>query len=57
MRHLRDDRVVVTGGGRGLGLAIVEALVARRAPVTVVARDRPRTYRESTSVRPENGDL
>jgi NAD(P)-dependent dehydrogenase (short-subunit alcohol dehydrogenase family) len=40
MRNLQGERVVVTGGSRGLGLAIVEALVARGARVTVVARDR-----------------
>jgi NAD(P)-dependent dehydrogenase (short-subunit alcohol dehydrogenase family) len=39
MQTLEDQRVVVTGGSRGLGLGIVEALVARRANVTVVARD------------------
>ncbi len=32
-------RIVVTGGSRGLGLGIVEALVTRGAKVTVVARD------------------
>ncbi|MGI8551861.1 MAG: SDR family oxidoreductase [Dehalococcoidia bacterium] len=32
--------MVVTGGSRGLGLGMVEALVARGARVTVVARDR-----------------
>jgi NAD(P)-dependent dehydrogenase (short-subunit alcohol dehydrogenase family) len=39
MHTLEDQRVVVTGGSRGIGLGIVEALVARRANVTVVARD------------------
>jgi NAD(P)-dependent dehydrogenase (short-subunit alcohol dehydrogenase family) len=37
--NLQDKKVVVTGGSRGLGLGLVEALVARGAKVTVVARD------------------
>ncbi|HET7885636.1 MAG TPA: SDR family oxidoreductase [Bradyrhizobium sp.] len=36
---LKDTKVVVTGGSRGLGLGLVEALVARGAKVTVVARN------------------
>jgi len=36
---LKDKNVVVTGGTRGLGLGLVEALVAHGARVTVVARD------------------
>ena len=36
---LKDKKVVVTGGSRGLGLGLVEALVAHGAGVTVVARD------------------
>ena len=36
---LQDKQVVVTGGSRGLGLGLVEALVAHGARVTVVARD------------------
>lgn len=36
---LKDMNVVVTGGSRGLGLGLVEALVAHGARVTVVARD------------------
>src|SRR5712671_3096302 len=36
---LKNKNVVVTGGSRGLGLGLVEALVAHDASVTVVARD------------------
>src|SRR6267142_4507379 len=36
---LKDKNVVVTGGSRGLGMGLVEALVAHCARVTVVARD------------------
>jgi NAD(P)-dependent dehydrogenase (short-subunit alcohol dehydrogenase family) len=36
--NLENKHVVVTGGSRGLGLGLVEALVARGARVTVVAR-------------------
>jgi NAD(P)-dependent dehydrogenase (short-subunit alcohol dehydrogenase family) len=35
---VRDKSVLVTGGSRGLGLGLVEALVERGARVTVVAR-------------------
>src|SRR3979409_986359 len=35
---LKDKNDVVTGGSRGLGLGLVEALVAHGARVTVVAR-------------------
>jgi len=35
---LKDKKIVVTGGSRGLGLGLVEALVERGAEVTVVAR-------------------
>jgi NAD(P)-dependent dehydrogenase (short-subunit alcohol dehydrogenase family) len=37
--NLKDRQVIVTGGSRGLGLGLVEALVARGARVTIVARD------------------
>src|SRR6266704_6929078 len=36
--NLKDKIVVVTGGSRGLGLGLVEALVAHGARVAVVAR-------------------
>jgi NAD(P)-dependent dehydrogenase (short-subunit alcohol dehydrogenase family) len=38
MQTFEQRRVLVTGGSRGLGLGVVEALVARGAQVTVVAR-------------------
>ena len=39
MKSLESQRVIVTGGSRGLGLGLVEALVAGKARVVVVARD------------------
>ena len=39
MQNLQGQRAIVTGGNRGLGLAMVESLVARGARVTVVGRD------------------
>jgi NAD(P)-dependent dehydrogenase (short-subunit alcohol dehydrogenase family) len=38
--QLKDKKVVITGGSRGLGLGLVEAIVARGADVTIVARDK-----------------
>jgi NAD(P)-dependent dehydrogenase (short-subunit alcohol dehydrogenase family) len=38
LMSLKDKSIVVTGGSRGLGLGLVEALVDRGARVTVVAR-------------------
>jgi NAD(P)-dependent dehydrogenase (short-subunit alcohol dehydrogenase family) len=40
--QLKDQRVLVTGGSRGLGLGIVEALCEEGAKVTVLARDAER---------------
>jgi NAD(P)-dependent dehydrogenase (short-subunit alcohol dehydrogenase family) len=40
IQDLNGKRVVVTGGSEGLGLAMVEALAARGAHVTALARDR-----------------
>jgi NAD(P)-dependent dehydrogenase (short-subunit alcohol dehydrogenase family) len=42
MKNLEGVKAVVTGGSRGLGLGIVEALLERKAQVTVVARDAAR---------------
>src|SRR5258708_24631662 len=40
MQTLNGKRVVITGGSQGLGLAMVEALVACGANVTAISRDR-----------------
>jgi NAD(P)-dependent dehydrogenase (short-subunit alcohol dehydrogenase family) len=37
--NIKDKTIVVTGGSRGLGLGLVEALVEQGAKVTVVARN------------------
>ncbi len=42
MHNLQGQKAVVVGGNRGLGLAMVESLVARGARVTVVGRDEQR---------------
>jgi hypothetical protein len=42
IENLQGRRVLVTGGSRGLGLAMVEALLVRGAKVTVLARTRAR---------------
>jgi NAD(P)-dependent dehydrogenase (short-subunit alcohol dehydrogenase family) len=39
MQNLNGKRVVITGGSQGLGLAMVEALVACGANVTAISRD------------------
>jgi NAD(P)-dependent dehydrogenase (short-subunit alcohol dehydrogenase family) len=49
---LKDKTIVVTGGSRGLGLGLVEALVHQGAKVTVVARgaDALRSVRDRLGV-------
>jgi NAD(P)-dependent dehydrogenase (short-subunit alcohol dehydrogenase family) len=42
MHNLQGQKAVITGGNRGLGLAMVESLVARGVSVTVVGRDAER---------------
>ena len=59
MHALEGKSIVVTGGSRGLGLALVEALVNRKARVTAVARDRERlaAVHDRLGVRVMPGDV
>src|ERR1700730_1253254 len=59
MTTLEGQKVVVLGGSRGLGLGIVEALVAEKAHVTVVARDPERLAEVSKriGVKVARGDV
>jgi len=59
MKTLKGQKAVVTGGSRGLGLGIVEALIAQQADVTVVARDPERLAQVSRQlgVKVISGDI
>src|SRR5262245_58712951 len=52
MSKIKTERILVTGGSVGLGRAMVEALLARGADVTTVARD---TERLQAIARPAAG--
>jgi NAD(P)-dependent dehydrogenase (short-subunit alcohol dehydrogenase family) len=54
---LKHKNVVVTGGSRGLGLGLVEALVAHGARVTVVAEIRPDILALNAGATPRMGRL
>jgi NAD(P)-dependent dehydrogenase (short-subunit alcohol dehydrogenase family) len=53
---LKGKRAVVTGGSRGIGLAIVEALSAEGADVAIVARDAARAQEAASAVSARTGN-
>lgn len=56
-RELKGKRVVITGGSEGLGLAMVRALTARGARVTVIARHKAKfAAAERTGAATVSGD-
>ncbi|HEY4104207.1 MAG TPA: SDR family oxidoreductase [Polyangiaceae bacterium] len=59
MSELAGKKALVTGGSRGLGLAIAQALVAQNAQVTVLARDAEqlREVERRLGVRAIQGDI
>jgi 3-oxoacyl-[acyl-carrier protein] reductase len=52
---LRDKRVLVSGGSRGIGRGIVDALAAEGARVVILARDAERLARTAGEVSAEHG--
>ena len=57
MSYWENKVAVVTGGSRGLGLAIAEVLVAAGAKVVVAARDPDVLARSVTELRGHGGDV
>jgi NAD(P)-dependent dehydrogenase (short-subunit alcohol dehydrogenase family) len=59
VERINGTRILVAGGSRGLGLGVVEALVARGAEVSVLARDGQRlaALHERLGVRVVVGDV
>jgi len=59
MQTLKGQKAVVTGGSRGLGLGITEALVARGVDVTVLARNEEQlnTISQRLGVKTVCGDI
>jgi NAD(P)-dependent dehydrogenase (short-subunit alcohol dehydrogenase family) len=59
MGSLKGQRAIVTGGSRGLGLGLVEALVAHGAEVTAVARNEKflTTVRERLGISTRCADI
>ena len=64
-RMLRDRRtidlagkvVVITGGSRGLGLVLAQALIERGARVAICARDEPEIVRARELLAPYGGEV
>src|ERR1700742_1106405 len=49
--RLDGKRALVTGGGRGIGLAAASALAAARAPVTLAARTKSEIDEAAAAIR------
>lgn len=56
-RPLRDDVVVITGGSRGLGLALATRFLAEGARVALLARDNDELHRARMRLAPAPGQV
>jgi len=54
-RSLGAAHALVTGGARGIGIAIAEALARRRVPLSLIGRDRARLEAGAERLRGEHG--
>lgn len=53
--HLHDKRAIVTGGSRGIGLAIARSLAAEGCRVAIAARDPERLETAAAQLRTDTG--
>jgi 3-hydroxybutyrate dehydrogenase len=54
-RYLTDRHAIVTGGGRGIGAAIADAIAARGARITITGRDVERLSAQAAQLRSTHG--
>lgn len=57
MRHLRGQRILITGGSAGIGLALVHALARRGAAVALLARDAGRLAAAAEALAAHGGQV
>jgi NAD(P)-dependent dehydrogenase (short-subunit alcohol dehydrogenase family) len=56
-RHLHDQVVLVTGGNRGIGLALAQALAREGANVIITGRDEETLQRSAAAIKRQGGSV
>ncbi len=57
MTHLKNQVALITGGSRGIGLAIASALIAEGMIVAITARNADRLHAAADKLRAEGGEV